>query len=165
MGAEESYDTKVYTLQGGDVFGIKSDGIFKVQDGEITAQDLKRVLIDKEESVVIGQGTDSTVFSIVNQPYDTRFITLSLTSNLATGSFWLTSCVAGAEVYLHLGAGSTQSGAVTVSTSGCTILGSVGLDISLFTMNNSSVSTAGIHLVALKENVWSVISEFGDIDG
>jgi len=165
MAENATYQTKVYTEQGGDKQVIKSDGVFECANQEILAQDLARVVHSNQSPIIIGQGATSNVLSVINQPANCKFITLSMTSTMVTGSFWLTSCSAGAEVFLFLASGSTQSGAVDVSLSGVTLLGSIGVPITSFTMYNSAASTPGLHMVAMKDNVWSIVSEFGDING
>lgn len=160
MAEDATYQTLVYREQGGNALVVKAEGeIFVNSGGVVKIADMNIAGIS-----VIGQGATSTILSVVNLP-DCKFVTLSMTSTMATGSFWLTSCKAGAEVYLFLASGSTQSGCVHVSLSGVTLLGSIGVPITSFTMYNSAASTPGVHLIAMKDNVWSIVSEFGDING
>ncbi len=176
-----SYQTNVFIEQGGNILNLDSGGTLSAHSGAVMAvesgaymriagqsmptQDIRAALYSQGDAIVIGQGNPSDVLSIINQPANVKYITLSMTSTTVTGSFWLTSCSAGKEVFLYLGAGSTISGEIQVSTSGCTIIGSVGVAIASFTLNNSTASAAGVHLIAFKDNEWSIVGERGDVDG
>lgn len=114
-------------------------------------------------------GALDTTLAVSNLPKNvgTYMITGSVT--LQSASFWLTSVSAGREVYLGLWGDSTgtfvnNATQVEVSTSGCIILGSVGGIISNFLMNTSGVSDVLVHLIAVTDNVWAIISERGDVN-
>lgn len=150
--SDATYQTKIYMQRGGDALIVKEGGEVNIADQDIA------------KAEVIGQGATSTVFSVVNLP-KSKFITLSMTSTCVNPSFWLTSCLAGAEVFLQQGQGSCASGVIDVSLSGCTLLGSLGVAINSFEMHNSAASACRVHLVAMKDNVWSIVSEDGNITG
>lgn len=182
MAEDTSYITKVYHEQGGDRYVAGSDGeIIAESGGQITVASganlglggselggttLRQMLVSNPIPVLIATGAVSDVFSVVNQPKNVRMVNFSMTSTIVSASFWLTSCSAGAEVYLTVFPGSTLSGQIDVSLSGCTLLDSVGVPISGFMMFNSgsTISAPKIHLIAPKENVWSVVAQGGDIN-
>jgi hypothetical protein len=190
MAQNETYITTVYQEQGGNKYVAGSGGAFAVESGgsigiysgaqmtvesggnlalagaNLAGDDARRILVSElGGTVIIGQGATSTVLSIVNLPKNVRTVLLSGTSTMIAGSFWLTSVSAGREVFLMFGGGSTStaSGVVTVSCSGCSLLGSVGTAISGFQMNMSA-SHCAILLRAVEDNVWAVVSQYGDID-
>jgi len=190
MAQDETYQTTTYHERGGDRYVIGSGGEFAVESGgsvaiysgaqmtvesgakfELAGQDLagddaRRILASEMAgTVIIGQGATSTKLSVVNLPANVRVVILSGTSTMTAASFWLTSVSAGREVFLMFGGGSTStaSGAVTVSLSGCSLLGSIGTNISGFVMNMSA-SHCAVFLKAIEDNVWAIVSQYGDID-
>lgn len=163
--ADANYQEKTYRKQGGDEFVVASGGVLNVEDGGFfhlnggitTAAQLKQVVADAVQVSLIAQGAGSTMLSVKNLPADIRYVIFSMTSTLVTGSFWLTSdAVVGREIYFTLRQGSTASGQVWVSCSGCTLIGELGVAISGFYLKNSVASTAKVHLVCFSDGEWSV---------
>jgi len=154
-------------MESGATLSVYSGTVFGLAGGNLAGDDVRRILVSElaGDTVIIGQGAISTILSILNLPKNVRTVILSGTSTMVAGSFWLTSVSQGREVFLLFGGGSasTASGTVTVSTSGCSVIGSVGTAISGFKMNMSA-SHCGILLRAIEDNIWAVISQYGDID-
>ena len=188
MAEDATYQTLVYHERGGEAEVLKSGGIIRGHSGgimsaesgfiftlasqNILAKDMARVVHSRHDAVIIGTTEVSTKFSVVNLPSNVRIVTLSTTSTLVNGSFWLTSCSAGAEVYLRFGASnvSNQSTYILVSLSGCLLLGSLGNKLSSFSAYVSASgggdnrSFAMVHLVAFQEDTWAIINTVGDIN-
>ncbi len=134
-----------------------NDGFFNFDDGnDVAGEQLKVQLYDTIQKTTIT--ASATRLSILNLPESVGLLILSLTSNLAQGSFWLTSCVQGRNVIIKLHPGSCASGSVVISTSGCSIVGLGGSDVSVIHLINSANSTALIELRAYQDNEWTVIN-------
>ena len=74
---------------------------------------------------------------------------------------------AGREVYLNLqgdasGGFTNNNTSLYVSMSGCTLLGSVGAEVSSLELHTSAASDCGVHLLAIADNVWAIVGQFGD---
>lgn len=185
MGGDATYQTKVYHEQGGDAEVVMSGGIIRGCSGgvmsaesgfnfflasqEILAKDMARVVHSQHVPLLIIPGDNSVILSQSNLPYNTRYVKILGSDTLVSGSFWLTSCSAGAEVFLQLcgdsiGTFTNASTQIDVSCSGCILLDSVGAAMSGIEMHTSIASDCGVHLVAFADNVWSIVSQFGDID-
>jgi len=185
MAEDSTYQTKVYRERGGDAEVINSGGILRGHSGgimsmesgfifglasqEILAKDMARVVHSQLVPLLIIPSATATKLAVSNLPYNTRFVKILGSGTVLSASFWLTSCSAGAEVYLQLcgdsvGAFDNASTQIDVSCSGCILLGSRGAVISGFEMHTSLASDCGVHLVAFADNVWSIVSQFGDID-
>jgi hypothetical protein len=185
MAEDSTYQTKVYRERGGDAEVINSGGILRGHSGgimsmesgfifglasqEILAKDMARVVHSQLVPLLITPVTAATNLAVSNLPYNTKFVKILGLSTVLHGSFWLTSCSAGAEVFLQLCGDSTgtfgcASTLIDVSCSGCILLGSVGDAISGFEMHTSLASDCGVHLVAFVDNVWSIVGQFGDIN-
>ena len=160
-----SYQTKVYHQQGGDAEIVASGGTIRILSGGII--DVRSGgILRPGGGVVIGQGAVSTVLSIINLPEFARIVVLSGTSNLVNASFWLTSCSAGRQVFLlYPGpSASNASGVVNLSCSGCVLLGSVGISISVMALGNSA-SHVMLELLAVEDNVWAIVRAYGNAAG
>lgn len=153
-------------LDSGAGLSMASSVNFGLAGQDVAVDDMRRVLISQQETVVIGQGATSTVLSVVNLPKNVKTVILSGTSTMINASFWLTSCSEGQTVWLLYGGNSTStnSGVVTVSMSGCTLLDSIGVSISTFVMNMSA-SLPAVYLQAVEDNCWAIVTQRGDIDG
>lgn len=157
----DTYQEKVGLEQGADRFYMKEDGEFKFYDQDLTGLQLRDQLVSHYNEVTIGQGATSTLLSVVNLPSGYKWVNLSLTSTLVSASFWLTSCVAGQEVYLKIHAGSCASGQIDVSLSGCSLVGVRGTNISGFELTNSAASCPIVHLVCHTDDEWEVVGVTG----
>ena len=177
MAVDETYQTKVYLQRGGDALVGKSDGQMNCESGfdfflasqTILAKDVARVVHSQQDPTLIIPSSLNSVLAVSNLPANQKYVKILGSATMVSASFWLTSCSAGAEVFLHLAGDSTgaftnASTQIDVSLSGCTLLGSAGAAISGFEMHTSVASDCGVHLVAFADNVWSIVSQFGDID-
>jgi len=185
MAEDATYQTKVYRERNGDAEVVKSDGIIRGHSGglasmesgfiwtlasqEVLTKDMVRKVHSQYVPLLIIPGDNSVWLSQSNLPYNTKFVKILGSDAAQSMSFWLTSCSAGAEVYLHLcgdsiGTFTNASTQVDVSTSGCIILDSVGAAVSGFEMHTSLASDCGVHLIAFADNVWSIVGQFGDIN-
>ena len=193
MAEDFTYQTKVYHERGGNVQVARSDGIIRGHSGGIVsaesgfiftlasqailAKDMGRVVHSRNDPyTTICAAAVSTKLSEVNLPSNVRYVEISGTSTMLTGSFWLTACSAGAEVYLRFGTSNTSNGSthILVSLSGCTLLASNGEALSSFSaFISASMSAAGaapafsyamVHLIAPLDNTWAIVDQFGDIN-
>jgi len=174
---DPTYQTKIYTDKGGDRLVGKTSGEMNCQSGfnffmasqVIAAEDIARVIHSQMDPALIIPLALNSVMDVSNLPANQKFVKIIGSATMVSASFWLTSCSAGAEVHLHLcgdsvGAFDNASTQIDVSTSGCIILDSVGAAVSGFEMHTSIASDCGVHLVAFADNVWSIVSQFGDIN-
>lgn len=152
---------------------MESGFIFTLASQEILAKDMARVVHSRNDPyTTIGAAAVSTVLSEINLPYNARYVEISTTSTLLVGSFWLTSCSAGAEVFLRFGTSNTsnKSTGINVSLSGCILLGALGDQLSSFSAyvsasgGGDNLSYAMVHLIAPADNVWAILGQFGDIN-
>jgi len=183
MAQDETYQTTVYmerggnrlvagsggeiTLESGAVLSMISAATLGLAGGNLAVDDARRILVSEfGDTVIIGQGLTSTVLSVLNLPKNARTVILSHTSTMVSASFWLTSVSQGREVFLFGGPGSNLSGQVDISTSGCILIGSCGIPISGVEVHNSgsAISCWMLHLIALRDNVWAIANEYGDVD-
>jgi hypothetical protein len=166
---DETYQTLIYNLQGGTKMGIQSAGILELAGEEVTGLDARQLLVSNQAVVEINPAAAATVLPTKNLPKNAKIVTIYANSTVVSASFWLTSCSAGRDVWLFLrgdslGTFAEASTQVDVSCSGCILLDSVGAAISGFEMHASAASDCGIHLVAVLDDVWAVVSQFGDIN-
>ncbi len=141
---------------------VDSDGFFNFDDGtDIAGEQLKVLLYDKLQQATVSASTASTTFTTtgVNLLDSIGLVIISMASNLLQGSFWLTSCVQGRNVIIKLTKGSCASGSIVISTSGCSIVGLLGSDVSVIHLINSTNSTALIELRAYQDNEWTVVNQ------
>lgn len=185
MAEDPTYRTLVYHERGGSAEVVNSGGIIRGHSGgimsmesgfrfilasqNILVKDIARVVHSRNEPVIYEPGDNSVFLQDSNLPYNVRFVKILGSDAAQSMSFWLTSCSAGAEVFLHLcgdsvGTFTNASTQVDVSCSGCICLDSVGAAVSGFEMHTSLASDCGVHLVAIADNVWSIVSQFGDIN-
>lgn len=146
-----------------DTFYIDDDSVFQYYDsgGALEASGAEMMYNNylPLTTQTIAQGAASTVLSVVNTPSNIQWLIISMTSTMVAASFWLASNVKkGMNLHVLIRAGSCASGAVVFSTSGVSVVGRMGLDVSGFTLNNSTNSTAYVHLHALQDDEWSVIN-------
>lgn len=194
MAEDDTYTTLVYHVRNNDdsCLGagdevIKSGGIIRGHSGgimsmesgfiwtlasqNILTKDMVRVLHSWHAPVTIIPSALAVSLSVQNEnlPDNVRYVTIVGSATVVTGSIWLTSCSAGREVFLRLvgdisGGFTNNATSIVVSCSGCILLGSVGAAISGFEMHTSAASDCGVHLIAVADNTWAIVSQYGDID-
>lgn len=181
----ETYQTLVYSEQGGDAIGVKSNGIIRGYSGgimsaesgfnfalasqAILAKDVARIVHSMNDPYLIYPSAGISVLAVSNLPYNCRIVKIVGSTAASKCSFWLTSCSAGAEVFIFvmgtaLGAFTNNNTSVKVSLSGVTLLGSVGAALSNIVMHTSAASNAFVHMVAPADNVWAIVHQKGDVD-
>ena len=154
----------------GATLSMTSGATIGLGGGDIAADDARRILVSEQGgTTVIEPVALATVLPTVNLPKNVRVVRIYGSDATQSASFWLTSVSAGRDVWIFLqgdsvGTFTNASTQVDVSTSGCILLDSVGAAISGFEMHTSLASDCGIHLVAIADNTWSIVSQFGDID-
>ncbi len=157
-------------LLSGGTLSMISGASFGMAGENVAADDIRRILASEQGGTVdIEAVALAAVLSTINLPKNIRMVRLVGSATLVSGSFWLTSVSAGRELFLHLvgdvsGGFTNASTQIDVSLSGCILLGSVGAALSGFEMHTSLASDCGVHLVAVLDNTWSIVSQFGDID-
>jgi hypothetical protein len=171
--ADATYNTKVYLQQGGDrLFAISGGSVliesganFQLGGGNIAAEDARKILVSEFGAQTVITAS-STKLSVINLPANVRTLIISGTSNLVSGSFWLTSVSAGREVLIMFPGASCSSVSthVLISCSGCTLLGSVGTSISTIGLYASGASMPMVMLRAVEDNVWAITAQAGDVD-
>ena len=138
---------------------------FEDSEGEITAQNMKILTADRIRTVTYGPASVSTAvqdFSVVNLPSIYGVVNLSMTSQLPTPSFYLTSCVAGQDAWIRMLAGSTVCGVINILGSGCSLVNAVGYPITSISLYNSAASIPAIHVHCFQDDEWTVIDVLGD---
>lgn len=185
MAQDDTYQTLVYHEQDGGAEVVQSDGIIRGHSGGIAsmesgynftlasqailAKDMVRVVHSRNDAVTITPVALATVLPTKNLPYNTRFVTINTSATADKPSFWLTSCSAGAEVYLRLvgdlaGGFTHNAVSMTVFLSGCTLMGSGGSALTSMTMYTSGASEPMVHLIAQADNVWAIVGQAGDVN-
>lgn len=189
MAEDATYQTLVYHERDGEAQVVKSGGIIRGHSGgimsaesgfiftlasqDILTKDMTRVVHSRNDPLVtIGAAAVSTALSVINLPANVRYVEISGTSTLLNGLFWLTSCSAGAEVFIRFGTSNTsnQSTCIFVSLSGVLLLGSLGAALSSFSAYISASgggdnrSFAMVHMVAFQDDTWSIVTTHGDIN-
>lgn len=180
-------DTKLYQalvgrLQGAAAFYVKSGGkfegasggimelesgfLFYFEDSDQTVDTSElRTLSNRIKAVTYGCASVSTAggdFSVLNLPSTVGLVTLSMTSNGADISFYMTSCVAGQDVWVRLQPGSCVSGKVALQFSGCSFVGSLGLAMTSISLYNSAASCGAVHLICFEDDEWTIVGHLGD---
>lgn len=179
--SDRTYQTLVYHSPRGDDEVIKSGGIIRGHSGgimshesgfiytlasqNVLAKDKCRIEYSWNAPYIIGAAAVSTALSESNVPVNVKYVLLSGTSTLLKGSIWMTSCSAGAELYLRFGGADTSNASTQfdLSCSGCIILGSVGDFVSAISVFLSN-SFAMIHFIAPHDNTWAIVDQFGDVN-
>jgi hypothetical protein len=165
---DETYQTLIYHERSGDRMGIQSAGVLELAGEDITGLDL-RLLASNETTVVIEPAAGAVVLPILNLPKNVKVVTFLGSDTTQSAAFWLTSVSAGRDVFMHLrgdslGTFTNASTQIDVLCSGCILLDSIGAAVSGFEMHTSIASDCGVHLLAIADNVWSIVSQFGDIN-
>lgn len=140
---------------------------FTLASQAILAKDMVRVVHSRNDTLTITPAALSVKLTgYENLPYNIKFVTIVGSTAMSKASFWLTSCSAGAEVYLRVvgditGGWTNNNTSVYVSMSGCMLIGSVGDQLSSIELHTSAASDAMLHLIAPIDNVWAIIEQYG----
>jgi len=172
---DEGGDRKVFMsgaeklMESGAVMSLLSNAVLGLAGANVVIQDARKTIISQFVPYEIDATVASTKYAVSNLPKNVGTVVIYGLSTVVSGSFWLTSCSAGADVMLFLKGDSTgtfgcASTQVCVSCSGCTLHGSVGAAISGFLMHTSVASDCFVHLRALDDNVWAIVAQKGDIN-
>ena len=160
----ESYQAGVGRTQGANKFYMKSVGLFQFYNQEMTGLELKQALWTQQQQQIIGQGATSTALSVVNYPGNIGMIVFSMTSTMLVGAFAMVSGVKqGEQVILKIHSGSTASGEVTITFSGCSYVGIKGSTLNSVTLHNSVASTAYLHMKSFADDEWTVVAYMNSI--
>lgn len=151
-------NSKVTIPQGSDRISFDSDGYMEFYDGNtITGEQLRTFQYTNKLNQIIA--ASGGAISVVNLPSGGT-VFLSLSNGCSNASAWLTSCVAGAELYVVIrrnGIGGESVGSVFISLSGVSLVGLTAQDLSSISLHNSSGSAGYIKFVCLSNNEWSVL--------
>lgn len=183
MAEDATYQTKVYREQGGGAEVVQSGGIIRGHSGgimsmesgfnfnlasqAILAKDIARVVHSWNNPTVITPAlADSKLTGQDNLPDNVRIVTILGSVTMSKASFWLTSVSAGREVLLRVvgdltGTFTNNNTSIRVTTSGCTLLNSLGGAITNLHMQTSAASDTAVHLFAVADNVWAIVGELG----
>ena len=160
-------------LESGATLSMTSGGVLGLAGQNLAIDDLRRMLVSEQAgaAVTIIPSAAAVSLSVQNEnlPANARYVTIQASDTVISGSFWLTSVSAGREVILRLvgdlsGGFAEASCQIDVSTSGCIILDSVGAAVSGFEMHTSAASDCMVHLLAVLDNTWAIINQYGDIN-
>lgn len=193
MVANDSYETKVYAEQGGDRYVANSGGVFAIESGgslaiysgaqmtiesginfEIATGDLAGT--DARKALISNQLMDSqlgvlaaTKLAVSNVPHNIGVYVVWASDAAVDYSIWLQTVSAGRELVLVLAGDSTGAftntkTTLTVSCSGCKILGSLGGYMSHILMNASAASDCLVHFMSPYDDFWAIVNERGDVD-
>lgn len=172
-GDYDTYIAKVGRKQGADTFYGKDGGVMDLDGGfgfyfdngdKFEASGMRRQTVDIETVQMVGLGatSDATDFSGLNLLSNTGVALFSMTSNTVALSFYLTSVVAGRDVWCRLLPQSVASGNINILGSGCSIVGYLNQPITSITLYNSAASAPCVHLHAFQDDEWSVVDWIGD---
>lgn len=154
-------NTNIALKQGGNEFVFYNTTL----DAEltVTAEELYSFMNEMRRqhthsNLVVASTASTTVLSANIASY-AKWITVSMTSNLAAGSLFLMSDPrVGMELWIHLiNWSACISGVVVVSCSGVSLINQRGSDHSRFTMINSTPSSPYVHLVCRNAGEWAVV--------
>lgn len=152
--------------QGGNIFAFYNTTL--ATEIEITAEQLYWFAHETKRNLTVSTlllSTASTSLSSPNIGSYAKWVIISMTSNLAAGSAFLTSDPrVGMELWIMLRTNSTASGAIVVSCSGVSLINNRGSDHSRFTIYNSAASCGYAHLVCQTAGCWAVV-EIGPTTG
>lgn len=164
---------RFYIQSGGQIDGL-TGGIFETESGfnfyfagsggAVTAAQMRNLISDKISVQRIGPASVSLangVFSVANLPANVGHVYLSMTSNTASPSFYMTSCVQGQDVWIHIAPGSVASGTVALAMSGCSLVW-YGAPATSLTLYNSAASNGAVHLVCINDDEWTVVGQLTD---
>lgn len=183
MAEDPTYQTLVYHERKGDAEVVRSEGIIRGHSGgimsadsgfihtlasqDVLTKDMTRVVHSRNEPLVITPALASVKLTGQdNLPSNVRFVTIIGSTTMSKASYWLTSCSAGAEVFIHVvgdlsGGFTNDNTSVILRLSGCTLLASTGSILTTMELHTSVDSHAGVHLIAPLDNTWAIVSTFG----
>ena len=193
MTTDATYQTKVYHERNGERIVAGSDGAIAIESGgsiaiysaaqltiedgvnleiagaDLAADDMRRLIVSQigGGAVTINSGA-ITKLTFSNLPANARMVTIVANDTMTAGSFYLTSCSAGREVFLRLvgditGTWTADKTSVVLYTSGCVLLGSVGNVVASLHMETSATHDTAVLLKAVYEDTWAIMAELGDI--
>jgi len=162
-------DSGTLTLQEGAALSIVTGASIGIAGAGFSPEELTRLIVSEQLMLSVLPEALDDVLAVSDLPKNVGTYMIAASATLISASFWLPTVSAGREVYLGVAGDSTGTFTnvktqVAVSTSGCIILGSLGGIISNFTMNISATSDALVHLMAVSDNVWAIISQRGDVN-
>ena len=164
LNLDKYVNSLVGRAQGANRFFMKAAGYFQFYDQELTGLQLKNMIGNQlsVQRIFVEQASATGDFSVVNLPTNKGHIYLSMTSNTAVGgaSFYMTSCVAGQDVWIHIAPGSVASGTVALAMSGCSLV-HLGEPFTSLTLYNSGASNAAVHLQCINDDEWTVVGSVG----
>ena len=185
MAQDDTYQTLVYHEQGGGAEVVQSDGIIRGHSGgimsmesdfvftlasqDVLTKDITRVVHSWNDAITITPAPLATVLPTTDLPRNVKFVTIDTSTTADKPSFWLTSCSAGAEVYLRLVGdlvGTFTHNAVSMTvflSTGVTLMGSGGSVLTSMTMYTSGASEPMVHLAATADNCWAIVGQTGNV--
>lgn len=147
-----------------NIIFVDSDGFMLfgnagIYTGTTLSMCMNKSVIAATAKITLYAAAVTSTFSVVNIPAASyKYVALSMHSNCSQASLWLPSVPEiGRDLYLWIVKGTEAAESVWVSTSGCLIMNQWGSLISGFHLNNSSNSSARVHLKATSATTWSVI--------
>lgn len=169
VGSVTVADSGTLALLSGAALSIVTGASIAIAGTGFSPEELTRMIVSEQLMLSAIPAALDTTLAVSNLPKNIKAYIITGSTTLQSASFWLTSVSAGREVWLGLvgdSAGTLINNAtqVEVSTSGCIILGSTHGIISNFLMNTSGASDCLVHLLAVQDNVWAIISQRGDIN-
>ncbi len=155
-------------LLSGGTLSMISGASWGIAGEDVAADDIRRILASEQGgTTVMIQLANDSLLGTSNIPKNVKIVTVVGSEAMSQGSIWLTSVSAGRELFLHLvgdvsGGFTNNNTSLTVLRSGCILLNSTGAPLASFTMHTSVASQCGVHLVAVLDNTWSIVSEIGN---
>ena len=167
-GSIQFADSGTLTLQEGAALSIVTGASIGIAGTGFSPEELTKLIVSEQLMDSAHPVALDTTLAVSNLPDNLGTYMFGASDTLVSASFWLPAVSAGREVYIGVWGDSTGTfdndvTQVAVSTSGCIILGSLGGIISNFTMNTSAAEDVLVHLIAVTDNVWAIISERGSV--
>jgi len=161
-----TYQPKVGSEQGGDKLYIKEDGEFKFYDTDVTGLQLRNMLalsLNGEKDILLSGVNLVVATSCINMVSNYIMYKVSFASNAANLSWFITSCVAGQEVYVRTvnGSAAAGSGGLHIETSGCSIAYLSGTGINSIFLSDAIGSSPFVHLRCFTDGQWTVLETRG----
>ena len=161
-------DSGALTIGVGGDLSIPTGVSMGIAGTTFSPAEFTRLVVSEQLMDSAHPGAGDTTLAVSNLPDNLGTYMFGASGTLQSASFWLPAVSAGREVYIGVWGDSTGTfdndvTQVAVSTSGCIILGSTGGIISNFTMNTSAAEDVLVHLIAVTDNVWAIISERGSV--
>lgn len=154
-------------LLSGGTLSMISGASFGLAGQDIAVDDIRRILASEMGgTTIITDLAHDSILGISNVPKNVKIVTIVGSEAMSQGSIWLTSVSAGRELHLRLvgdisGGFTNDNTSLAVLRSGCILLNSTGAPLASFTMHTSGASDCGVHLIAVLDNTWAIVSEIG----